>query len=78
MQRAVDSISLNIAEGSTGQSTPEFKRFLGISLRSAVEVVGCLYIGRRRGIINQDRFDYFYDQLTELVKGIQSLRSSLK
>jgi four helix bundle protein len=40
MQRASDSISLNIAEGSTGQTDAEFKRFLGIALRSGLEVVG--------------------------------------
>ncbi len=30
MKRAADSVSLNIAEGSTGQSNPEFNRFLGM------------------------------------------------
>ena len=40
IKRAVDSISLNIAEGSTGQTNPEFRRFLGIALRSNIEVVG--------------------------------------
>jgi len=78
IQRAADSISLNIAEGSTGQTTPEFKRFLRIAIRSAIEVVGCLFIGRRRKIIAQETFEKFYDQLTSLVKSIQSLRSSLK
>jgi four helix bundle protein len=29
MKRAADSVSLNIAEGSTGQSNPELKKFLG-------------------------------------------------
>ena len=29
MKRAADSVVLNIAEGSTGQSKPEFKRFPG-------------------------------------------------
>lgn len=38
MKRAADSVVLNIEEGSMGQSKPEFKRFLGIALRSAIEV----------------------------------------
>lgn len=78
IQRASDSISLNIAEGSTGQTTPEFKRFLRIAIRSAIEVVACLFIGKRRGVIKEETFNKFYDQLTKLIKGIQALRSSLK
>ena len=35
-KRAADSISLNIAEGSTGQSNAEFSRFLAYALRSNV------------------------------------------
>lgn len=41
LKRACDSISLNVAEGSTGQTNPEFKKFLGYAIRSAIEVVGC-------------------------------------
>ena len=32
--RAVDSIALNISEGSIGQSDPEQKKFIGYSIRS--------------------------------------------
>ncbi len=78
MKRAADSVALNIAEGSTGQSDKEFSRFLGIALRSGIEVVGCLYIGRRRGLINEGQFDKLYNELTELTKMIQALRNSLK
>jgi len=53
IKRAADSVSLNISEGSTGQLTPEFKRFLGIALRSDIEVVGCIYLARKRNIINE-------------------------
>lgn len=41
MQRAADSVALNIAEGSTGQSNAEFKKFLGYAIRSTIEVVSC-------------------------------------
>ncbi|HEY9116439.1 MAG TPA: four helix bundle protein [Roseivirga sp.] len=77
IKRATDSIALNIAEGSTGQSDKEFARFLGIALRSAVEVVSCLHLGKRRGLIHDDQFQQLYDDLTDLIKMIQALRNSL-
>ena len=78
IQRASDSIALNIAEGSTGQTNPGLKRFLGIALRSDIEVVCCLHLGRRRNIIEEDRFEYFYQFLTQLIKSIQALRNSIR
>jgi four helix bundle protein len=76
LKRATDSISLNIAEGSTGQSNAEFKRFLGIALRSGIEVVGCLYLAKRRPYI-QERFTELYDKVNRLIKSIQALRNSI-
>jgi len=58
IKRAADSISLNIAEGCTGQSNPEQKKFIGYAQRSAIEVVGCLYIGKKRGLVTDDQFKY--------------------
>ncbi len=78
IKRAADSIALNIAEGSTGQTTPEFKRFLGIASRSGIEVISCLYIAKRRKIINETDFNEIYGQTEVLIKGIQALRNSLK
>lgn len=37
IQRASDSIALNIAEGSTGQTNPEAKRFHSMALRSTID-----------------------------------------
>ena len=48
IKRAADSVVLNIAESSTGQSIPEFKRFPGIALRSAVEAVARLFLATKR------------------------------
>lgn len=78
IKRAADSVALNIAEGSTGQTTPEFKRFLGIAIRSAIEVVTCLHIAKRRQIIKEEDFNKIYNQTEQLIKGIQALRNSLK
>ena len=78
IQRASDSISLNIAEGSTGQTNPEFKRFLGIALRSSIEVVGCLYLAKRSNLVDAHQFSHFYNYLTELTKSIQALRNSIR
>lgn len=78
IQRASDSIALNIAEGSTGQTNPEFRRFLSFALRSAIEVVSCLYLAKRRKLINEDQFNHFYNYLSELIKSIQALRNSIK
>lgn len=33
IMRAADSVVLNIAEGSTGQTDPELKKFLGYAIR---------------------------------------------
>ncbi len=78
IKRAADSVSLNIAEGSTGQTTPEFKRFLSIALRSNIEVVGCLYLAKRRGIISDNDFDEIYILCLEILRMINSLKRSLR
>ena len=76
--RASDSVSLNIAEGSTGMSNAEFRKFLGYSWRSALEVINCLYLAMGRELIDQTQFDEKYDYVTELVKMIFGLRNLLK
>jgi len=78
IKRAADSVSLNIAEGSTGQTNPEFGRFLGIALRSNIEVVSCLYLAQRRGYIAKDKFEKIYSMCEEILVMINSLRKSLK
>lgn len=77
MKRAADSVSLNIAEGSTGQSNPEFKRFLNYALRSNIEVVNCLHLGMRRGYISKDIFDKFYKNCEEILAMLSALKKTL-
>lgn len=46
IKRTADSVALNIAEGSTGQSNKEFVKFLRYALRSNIEVVSCIFIAQ--------------------------------
>ena len=62
IKKAADSVVLNIAEGSTGQSVHEFKRLLNIALRSAFEVVACLFLAKKRDYINEQLFKKLYDE----------------
>lgn len=77
IRRAANSVSLNIVEGSTGLSNAEFKRFLSIANRSALEVVGCLYLAKRRDYLNEEQFQILYSKVETLVKMIQALINSL-
>ncbi|MGB8658223.1 MAG: four helix bundle protein [Candidatus Zixiibacteriota bacterium] len=76
--RAATSISLNIAEGSTGQSDLEFKRFVGIAVRSCVEVIACLHLAKRRLYIDEEVFRQTYDFGERLLVKLQALRKRLK
>jgi four helix bundle protein len=78
MNRAVNSISLNIVEGSTGQSDAEQKRFLIYANRSALEVVNCLYIAKKRNYINEEVFAEEYIYLENLIIKIQAFINKLK
>ncbi len=78
IKRASDSVSLNIAEGSTGQSNPEFIRFLRYSLRSNIEVVGCIFLARERSIITEENFEKIYQMSEEILAMISALIKKLE
>ncbi len=77
IKRAADSVVLNIAEGSTGQTKTTFKLFLSYSLRSAIEVVSCLFIAKRRQYVSESQFQQLYADYETLVKMITALRNSI-
>ena len=77
MKRAADSIALNIAEGSTGQTDAEFRQFLGYAVRSAIEVIACLHIGKKRGIVRETDFHRLCGLVEEVLKMLHGLRRSL-
>jgi len=77
IRRAADSVILNIAEGSAGQTNPEFKRFLNYSLRSGIEVVSCFFIARKKNYTDENEFKKYYEKYEVLIKMITSFRDKL-
>ncbi len=78
IRRAVDSIALNISEGSIGQSGPEYRRFMGYSIRSLAEVVTCLYKAKRRSYISLDVFNKFYFEAFNLMNMMTAFKKTIK
>jgi four helix bundle protein len=76
IKRSADSVVLNIAEGSTGQTKAVFKVFLSYALRSAIEVVSCLFIAKKRKYIEDTQFAVLYTEYETLVKMITALKNS--
>lgn len=77
IRRAVDSIALNIAEGSIGQSNAELKKFISYSIRSLAEVVTCLYKAKRRNYCNSDQFEKYYQDAFELMNMMIAFRKNI-
>jgi four helix bundle protein len=78
IRRASDSIAINIAEGSIGQSTPEFKKFIGYSIRSLAEVVTCLHKAKNRKYFTERKFNEFYSNAYNLMNMMVAFKKNLK
>ncbi len=75
--RAIDSVALNISEGSIVQSKPEFRKFLGYSARSLAEVVTCLHKAHHRKYISTESFSSLYNDCFRLMNMIIAFRNTL-
>ena len=78
INRALDSIVLNIAEGSADNSDVEFARFLGISIRSVYEVVAGFDMALLYGAIVEEQNEQIESDAQGLVKQLSAFRNSLK
>lgn len=78
MRRAADSIALNISEGSIGQSAPEFKKFMGYSIRSLAEVVTCLHKAKKREYLSEIEFDKYYNDSFNLMNMMVAFKDKIK
>ena len=78
IERALNSIVFNIAEGSGDNSDLEFARFLGISIRSAYETVAGFDLALLYGWIKSEENDKIESEAHDLVKQLSAFRNSLK
>ena len=77
LNRTSVSIALNIAEGS-GETDPQFNRFLQIAVNSVKECVVCSTIAKRRKYITEAEDNKIRIRLEELSKMISGLQKYLK
>ena len=78
LQRAVVSISSNIAEGAGRSSDADFAHFLDQSLGSANEVETQLLIAKNLNYISADDYESLMKHLTVIQKQLTGLIASIR
>ncbi len=77
IKRAASSVSINIVEGHSRQSSKEFLRFLYISRGSLEEVRYLLLLSKDLGFLKQEKLNYYEQKLTKISKLLNGLIKSL-
>ena len=77
LQRAVVSISSNIAEGSAKPSDAEFVKYLYISLGSSYEVETQLLIAKNIGYIQESQYSDLLSRIIEIENQLSGLISTI-
>ncbi len=78
LKRALDSIILNIAEGSYRVTDKDFAHFLSQAQGSLSEVVSCLDICLDDGYITNDELEEYEIKAESLAKQLMSFGKSLR
>lgn len=78
LQRAVVSISSNIAEGSAKPSNADFAHYLDMALGSSYEVETQLLISNKIGYIDNDNYQNLLNGIVEIERQLAGLIRSLR
>ena len=77
IRRAAVSIALNIAEGSTKGSDPDFRRFLKMAQGSINELITGFYIAIDQKFVDNKQFDQIYTISLKVNAKINALINSI-
>lgn len=77
MNRAVNSINLNIAEGSAKSTSKAFDYHLEVAVGSTFEVVAAAALAMQQAYISAEEHKALYDEGQRLAKSINAFRSTL-
>jgi four helix bundle protein len=77
MNRAVNSIGLNIAEGTAKSRNKTFDFHLEIALGSTSEVVAASFLAKDRAYVTDSEHDRLYEDSQRLAKSINAFRNTL-
>lgn len=78
LQRAVVSISSNIAEGAARYSDADFAHFLDFALGSAFEVETQLLIVKNIGYMDEIQYEELISKLSSIERQLNGLISSIR
>lgn len=76
--RALDSVLLNIAEGSDHFSDVEFSKFLNIALTSLNEVIACLDCAFDDGYLDEEKRGYFISKAENIARQLKAFSSKIR
>ena len=76
--RALDSIILNIAEGSDHYSDIEFSKYLNTALTSLNEVVACLECASDDGYLKGEDYKKFISDADKIARQLKAFSSKIR
>ena len=77
-RRAVNSIVLNIAEGSGRGTKKDFAHFLDMAIGSTFETVACFFLANKQGYISKFDLEQIKQEAELLSKRINSFKATLR
>ncbi len=78
MTSAAESISFNIVEGCGADSQKEFARFLGIGIKSAMELENQLTLARDYGIVHTRDWESLSEATVDVRRMLYGLRKKVR